>query len=533
MRIAGESSTQDVAITRFLLAILITVMYRYAADGTEELLSMPEYEESAEVAEELAKERWEGYWDKKTFKESPVNTYLEQWRDRFYLVHETHPFYQAPESFWYAGETPATKRSPAKPLYRGTQYETAETLVGSLKASSQESTSKHFYVETGEEVKRLKLDVAARWLIHAMNYCFNIKKQGTAEEKKTLQRVGIGHLGKFGVVMYEGKNLFETLMVNATLLDIHGALFGPPSPAWERKQVRCIQAHDIPQPDNLPELYTMQSRLFRLSVKDDLVCGYNVMNGEFTDTTNLLVEPMALWRIDSKKEHERKDYLMQRQDFSRAMWRNFPQLLQEGKGESGLVKWMRFLEKNGLIGKDGSGFFTLKTTAMGYDKMSYVYVDNYTDSITMAMDLMEEAGSTQRGWVLESVKAIEEISTKHIGNLAREITAVIYGEGTKNTTQVGTRMRSEYFALMDSPFRTWAASLKKDSKRDTYEAWTNTMCNIAMTVANNEINRQETQMFQYKPGKKGKHTMLNALNLYTAMVAKYRLKEGDDTANGK
>ena len=156
-----------------------------------------------------------------------------------------------------------------------------------------------------------------------------------------------------------------------------------------------------------------------------------------------------------------------------------------------------------------------------------LYADQSANKIIVRFPWKEETTN------YDPYEAIEEISTKHIGNLAREITAVIYGEGTKNTTQVGTRMRSEYFALMDSPFRTWAASLKKDSKRDTYEAWTNTMCNIAMTVANNEIDRQETQMFQYKTGKKGKHTMLNALNLYTAMVAKYRLKEGDDTANGK
>lgn len=57
-RLAGETVTQDVAILRLLLAIAITVFYRYDADGREDDVlnySNPEDE---------ILDRWSDYWEK-------------------------------------------------------------------------------------------------------------------------------------------------------------------------------------------------------------------------------------------------------------------------------------------------------------------------------------------------------------------------------------------------------------------------------------------------------------------------------------
>lgn len=84
--LAGELPNQDFAVLRFLLAILQTVMYRYEPDGTEKLLTEPED----------ALRRWKTVWEDKKLPETVVDKYLEEWKERFYLFHPDHPFYQVP-----------------------------------------------------------------------------------------------------------------------------------------------------------------------------------------------------------------------------------------------------------------------------------------------------------------------------------------------------------------------------------------------------------------------------------------------------
>ena len=86
MGLSGESPIQDVAVMRLLLAILHAVYTR-----------TDEYRDLREEGDlDGALRMWRRLSEAGEFDAEAISTYLEQWRDRFYLVHPTRPFYQIP-----------------------------------------------------------------------------------------------------------------------------------------------------------------------------------------------------------------------------------------------------------------------------------------------------------------------------------------------------------------------------------------------------------------------------------------------------
>jgi len=82
----GELPTQDVAILRILLAVLYRVFLQVDPDGTD--IPIQDIDQ--------AFERWESLWDYGRIPEEPVNSYLDQWHERFWLFHTEYPFFQVP-----------------------------------------------------------------------------------------------------------------------------------------------------------------------------------------------------------------------------------------------------------------------------------------------------------------------------------------------------------------------------------------------------------------------------------------------------
>lgn len=82
----GRDATQNAAVLRLLLAVLFTVFSRVDAKGKPQPLAQSDD----------ALERWSELWQLGHFPAEPVRDYLEQWKDRFWLFHPTHPFWQVP-----------------------------------------------------------------------------------------------------------------------------------------------------------------------------------------------------------------------------------------------------------------------------------------------------------------------------------------------------------------------------------------------------------------------------------------------------
>lgn len=190
----GELPTQDVAVLRLLLAVLHSVFYYVDEKGDE--LWLDECD---------AMGRWRALWEMGRFPEKPIREYLEKWRDRFFLFHDTYPFYQIPEA------------------KKGTKY-TAAKLNGELSESNNKI--RLFTGVSGKHKQSLSYAKAARWLL-----CVNGYDDTAAKPKeKGLPSPGAGWLGRMGLIYAAGNDLFETLMLNLVLLNEDREVWGSPGP---------------------------------------------------------------------------------------------------------------------------------------------------------------------------------------------------------------------------------------------------------------------------------------------------------------
>ena len=230
--LAGELPAQDVAVLRLLLAVLQTVFQR--VDGTGAPAPFRQ-EEDAIV-------RWGKLWRLGRFPAEPLQQYLKTWRERFWLFHPERPFWQVPQA------------------KIGTEYSAAK-LNGELSESGNKI--RLFPPCSGEEKSGMSYAQAARWLLYLNGYDDTSSKPKT----KVAPSVGAGWLGKLGPIQAVGSNLFETLLLNLTLLKDGAEKWGEGGPCWELETPRSGERTEIPQPDHPAALLTLQSSAFSFTGK--------------------------------------------------------------------------------------------------------------------------------------------------------------------------------------------------------------------------------------------------------------------------
>ena len=93
--------------------------------------------------------------------------------------------------------------------------------------------------------------------------------------------MGAGWLGKIGFIQAQGENLFETLMLNLTLLQDGQSVWGENLPCWELDVPRSAERTQILCPDNPAQLLTLQSRRLLLHRENDMVDRFYLLGGDF------------------------------------------------------------------------------------------------------------------------------------------------------------------------------------------------------------------------------------------------------------
>ena len=242
MDLAGEMPTQDAAMLRLLLAVLFTVFSRVNEVGEPEPLE----------DEEAALERWGALWELKHFPEQPIRDYLEQWKDRFWLFYPTYPFWQVPQA------------------KIGTEYGAAK-LNGEMSESSNKL--RLFPLYAGQSKDQLSYPQAARWLL-----CVNGYDDTSAKPKgKGLPSVGAGWLGKIGFIQAQGDNLYETLMLNLTLLRDGRECWGESKPCWELEAPKSAERQKFAARITLAQLLTCNPEA--VAAQDRGECGWVLSAG--------------------------------------------------------------------------------------------------------------------------------------------------------------------------------------------------------------------------------------------------------------
>lgn len=454
--LSGELPTQDVSILRLMLAVLHTVFSRYSPDGEE----APIYEDYE------ALDRWSELWKAGRFPEKPIRDYLESWHERFWLFHPERPFYQS-----NAAE-------------KGTEYSSAK-LNGTISESSNKV--RLFAGCSGTAKNNLSYPEAARWLLYVNNY-----DDTSAKPKgKDLPSPGAGWLGKLGLITVSGNSLFETLLLNLILLNTtNNCAWEEEKPIWETDKPRDGERVRIAPPDNLSELYTLQSRRLKLVRKNDAVTGYTLLGGDFFDNIDAFIEPMTLWNPIKGSEKTKTQFKPKRHDSSVQMWREFSAAFDFNDSEKshtpGIVSWIICLRKKKII--DSKKFIKFAIASVQYGDKDFFVNDLFSDSITFHTDLLTELGRHWQKRITEEIGKCDELANA-LAFFAKDL-ELAAGASTetagKNSSVSGAKERLYY--EIDIPFREWLEKIDPEWKSESaeehaaLEEWHGTVVSAALRI---------------------------------------------------
>lgn len=465
--LAGDTPLQNFAVERLLLAIAITIFYKYDENGKYALLNDDEecdFDESEEV-EELVMSRWSSYYKLGKFPDGIVEEYLKQFEDRFWLFHPETPFYQVPSSVLINDKK------------YGTEYST-KCMLGNIKESNNEYTKYHFSMASGKNLEDISDAELARWLVHLMSYSVNIKKP---------TGIGKGRLGCLGSIKVEGNNLFNELMLNLVPININGlniALWGEPKPTWE-KELNKTSGVEISPPNNLPELYTIQSRKIVLNQEDGIYKGGYVMGGgEYYSLKDDPVEQMTLWKKNKDNQIEPKTHELFVQS-----WREFDPLVgvRDSVKKPGLVCWIeKILEQNR---KFLPSLVTFVFNGMHYDSNGSSYVNYTWDKISLSSEVLNDVGKDWIEIISSEIEKCEKVS-KDLYEKFSNVIAKIYDLEDKQKKKINAKLSHNFFNSIDNKFRDWLVTIEpgKTNKNDKQEEWGKIARRIANDVVLNYID---------------------------------------------
>lgn len=421
--LAGEMPTQDAAVLRLLLAVLFTVFSRVNVKGEPEPLEK----------RGQALRRWSELWQLGHFPAEPIRDYLEQWKDRFWLFHPTHPFWQVPT------------------LCNGIAFG-GKKLNGERAESGNKTPL--FQNVSKTECEVLSYAQAARWLIYQNGY----DERGGRPKAGNKPRHGVGWLGQIGFVAVKGKNLYETLLRNMAFPTEQDALREEQQPCWEREQVRAEQSVKIVMPKNQAELLTLQSRRILLKRSETVpgVVGYEVLGGDYWDSENAFGEQMTLWSRTSKK-NEKMTYKPQQHEAGKQLWREIPSMLDPEGRKPGVLTWNQQLQSLRNLSRKEQ--IVLNMVGIRYDNQEASVKDVYTDQLAMQLAVLDELS---RPWTVRINQEVErcEKAAESIGVLCKELKlagGLDYNQvkGFKETQKVTEDARAQFYFAVDQPFRQW------------------------------------------------------------------------------
>lgn len=491
--LAGETPTQDAALLRVLLAAALTIFYRYDEDGNEDEIS-----EENDSDEETVLERWKKYWERGAFPETAVREYFQRYSERFWLFHPETPFWQVND------------------LSYGTEYG-VECLVGNLKESNNKATRHHFSMTEGERLERISYAEAARWMIHLNAYGVNVKTDKKAPGPNL--PVGVGYLGQLGMIMVNGDDLFRVIMLNLCPLKSNEGIWSLPRPVWEQ-EIHMEQGREIAPPDNLPELYTIQSRRIKLDRKDGWVIGYRAIGGDFYSTEDGFIEPMTLWKEQrGDKKSERVFQVPRTHNPSVQVWEEFPSLMcKQSTGRiPGIVEWIGILKKTKTFVSER--LITFKMIGIVYgDQMKYTYGDSIHNTLTMSSDLLMDLGGEWIAAISDEVEKCQNIASKAIGHFSSNMCR-LFGGGTN---YIKAMLVQNYYFHINIAFREWLSGIEplQGEREKKIEQWEQKSYYYAKGVVEEFIRMRNMNIYAYKEDEGRILTIPQALNMYLGELRK-------------
>ena len=497
--LSGELPTQDVAVLRLLLAVLHTVFARMDMQGNPHRLE----------DKDEAVEFWQELWENGKLPEQPIRTYLEQWHERFWLFHPERPFAQVAE------------------LTYGTGYE-ASKLNGEISESSNKK--RLFASYFGAEKDGMSYASAARWLLYLNAFDDTSAKPSTEGKESAggkLPSPGAGWLGKLGLIYLCGRNLFETLLLNLILVNKE-MVQNKANPIWEREKMPNAERIEIVMPDNLAELYTLQSRRILLKKSEERVTSYTLLGGDFFEKDNAFFEPMTVWNAPNKQNIQTP----KRHDAAKQMWREFAVLYEHPERRiAGVIQWFR-AELAEILGNA----YIMKTAiaSVQYGDKDFFVKHIHSDSLSFHTGILSELGKAWRSDIILEIEKCESLA-QATGYLAENL--YLAGGGNQSDAQsskeqlrkIRDAAKEQLYYRLDMPFRTWLSSIDPDAdgekSRNQLEQWQKTAQKIAIDYAQEQADHaSDTALIGHSIGRDGEKKRLyaapKAMRIFRAAVSK-------------
>lgn len=487
--LAGEMKTQDFAVMRVLLAVLHTVFSRFDAEGEPyDLLEIdeerfrqeePVNEENLKEYEDVLFDTWMDLWEEGKFPEI-VQEYLERWRDHFYLFDDRYPFYQV---------TAAEMNELAA---GGGQF-----FGKNLNRTVSESNNKVALFSPIGDIKKgkdkLSYDQLARWIITFQGYTGTGDKVFVGSSKMQWSK---GWLYDLGGIYLQGKNLFETLLLNCKLSVANDKadeeiqyIQAVQIPSWERSPIENVDVYFKNQVNNLATLYSSWSRAvsFDQNFQEGEAFSCHIAKLPEINHVNNFLEPMTCW-MRANTGPNKGNNLPKKHRPEEAMWRNFSILMGlEKEGEKshrpGILQWYSRISES--LREIARYKITICGVSMRDDgnAMSWSPTDEIVDTINLETAVAVDVGDD--GWLVRINHLVNE--TRHKINRTLGIflhrVSMIRGFDAKDS-RLENRGREELYQRIDVAFRDWIGKIRaSDSMDEKSNEWYRVLEKALMTYA--------------------------------------------------
>lgn len=487
-RLAGDTSSQDLAVLRLLLAVLHTVYSRVdAEDKAYEWLSLNpktwqlddavDDDDSESIVIDL-EQTWQTLFENKKFTPAVLN-YLHVWHTRFDFFGE-RPFLQVTQDE-YDHFVLEKKR-----VATGTGTVAVKQI--DRRVSESANSPAIFAPKAGNSKTHLTIDELIRWLIAYQNYTGVTDKTKVVMDDK--YSTSPGWLYKLNPVFANGRNLFETLMLNLALINPNDPEYQIQRPQWE-----CLSTSEYIQsrkrlllPDNLAELYTTWSRMLHIEWDEDETPAIFSAGIPMFDNTDAFIEPMTTWREDKKAKPPVHHPATKRlENLNRAMWRSFGDYIRvsgEGKDfEPGIVRWLRRLDNKNLVPDEMP--ISLKTIGLVSDgnATSQSPAAEFSDDLQLDADVLFDS-DTQSNWPTRIEDIIE--LTQTVGKFYWSYGSTIASLRNLDGHDFANQQTAIFYEALNAPFKKWLAELTgQDNRDEKIEAWKHELAQLVSSCAEN------------------------------------------------
>ncbi|MGQ5708747.1 type I-E CRISPR-associated protein Cse1/CasA [Lactobacillus sp. PSON] len=496
-QLAGDTKSQDLAILRFLLAILTRVYFD--SNNKNVLLK-----------------KWNKLYQSNEFTPD-VFDYLNSYKDSFDLFGEK-PFYQVTEEVYNQHV------EPKKQIKNGKGTVAIKQMNRTVSESN--NTPSLFSPKSESYKNKVSLAEFTRWIISYQNYT------GVTDKTKMLSKdkfsVSSGWLYGLNPFFIKQENLFKTLMYNLVLDPDTNV--EEQKPVWEydiseylRKRVRAEL------PDNISELYTLWSRMLHIEWSDAGEPTIFTAGLPKVDSVEARIEPMTTWRYD-KKIDKFKPAVKSKNNLDVAMWRNFGQYIgvNQYKKDSknnpqlmpGLMHWLQVLKDKKIIDSIlDVDLVSVSLISDGNATSQSPYAE-VVDNMRIKLNvLFDENPELINKWPIRIDNTINQTQTvgKDLWIFAKK-TAVLLG---LSDSTFASRVTSHFYDRLNNLFYGWLASISADDNQDKkILEWKNELEKVAAQEAKAIVANVPSKaiMGRDQEDKKSRENIFTAYNSFHVNV---------------